>query len=641
MQRLECSDGKSNKFWEVEVVGCDLTVRFGRIGTSGQENTKTFVAPDDAIKERDKLIKEKTRKGYQLIGADNTAELTVEAPPLSSQDKGVTDAALGQLELAIISDLLSDAADRHLEHTCTDYFLEQNDDNRAIINAATLFDGKDESVAAENTEIIEIGTDLFVHDYRLMEFLAARCGQLARRGRTPRGNIALPLKRLNKAELVVVARLLSELSADEFGEYEHEEGCEDFSLDASDENKQFIESVLKSSGSANIKSKIKSVRTADEAIEVHAVYVLAYLAQRCRSAATCASNVPELELATEQQSDQTPPVQPLGTYKGWKSEKALLKAALSYAEHRAGDLQESDHDLRVYADGGNPFKEIFDKTKTRSGPLRHDVVEALQTHVLAGEAPGALIYAGKPESNWLPEYERSTAYRYWGWRIECQAMGTWLITFLDKPVEILADCLTLGWLEEARIVAETIRSIYEKRMMECVQGKSNQTLYHWLIRICFDFWDMPFSNWGKGRHVQLDPKNIFAKNQCFGEPVLNVLFDHWRDSDFTPFADHLVWLCDYYTHRTRPQQFLEFGNRYFLVRFPATILAWLRLREALGLPNPTINHPLMNAPYAKLPQKRPMYSDPLLEKVLTRLQREEMPDLGGGVAVAIKFVDKS
>ena len=640
MQRLEFSDGKSNKFWEVGIVGCDLTVRFGRIGTSGQENTKTFADPAVAIKERDKLIKEKIGKGYRLIGMDNTAEPTAEASLLSSQDKRVTNAALGQLELAIISDFLSDAADRHLEHTCTDYFLEQNDDNRAIINAANLFDDKDESVATENAEIIEIGNELFVHDYRLMQLLAARCSQLARRGRTPRGNIALPLNRLSKAELVLLTRLLSELSADEFGEYEHEEGSEDFSLDASDAHKQFIVSVFESSGSANLKSRIKAVHTADEAIEAHAVHVLAYLAQRCRSAAVCASNVPELELAPEQPSDQKPTVQPLGTYKGWKSEKALLKAALSYAEYRAGDLQESDHNLRVYADGGNPFKDILDKTKMRSGPLGYVVGDVLRTHTSVGEIPGALIYAGKPESNWLPEYERSTAYRYWGWRIECQAMGTWLITFLDKPVEILADCLTLGWLDEARIVAETIRSIYEKRMMECVQGKSNQTLYHWLIRICFDFWDMPFSNWGKGRHVQLDPKNIFAKNQCFGEPVLNVLFDYWRDPDLTPFADHLVWLCDYYTHRTRPQQFLEFGNRYFLVRFPATILAWLRLREALGLHNPTIDHPLMNAPYAKLPQKRPMYSDSLLEKVLTRLQREEMPDLGGGVAVAIKFVDK-
>lgn len=561
---------------------------------------------------------------------------------LSKKDKNQKNYEIGQLELEIISDLLSDAADRHMEHTCADYFLEKSDGNREIINAAILFGGNNESVAAEESEIIETGDDLFVHDYCLMQFLAARCGQLAGRGQTRGGNIVLPLNRLNKAELMILARMLGELSADEFGEYQHEEGEADFYLDASDANKQFIVSVFESSDSADRKSEIKAVRNADEVIEAHAVDVLAYLAQRCRSAAAGASNVnvSELECSPEQKNDQRPTVQPLGTYKGWVSEKSLLKAAHSYAEHRANDLQKSGHDLRVYADGGNPFRDIFDKTKMRSGPLGHVVGDLVQSHVVVGELPGTLIYAGMPESKWLPEYERSTAYRYWGWCIDCQVMGTWLITFLDKPAEILADCLTLGWIDEARIVAETIRSLYEKRMMECVEGKFNQTLYHWLIRVCFDFWNIPFNSWGKGRHVQLDPKNIFAKNQCFGEPVLNTLFDHWRDSELTPFADHLVWLCDYYTHRTRRQQFLEFGNRNFLVRFPASILAWMRLREELGLPNPSIDHPLMKASYAKLPQKRPMYSDPLLEKVLTRLQREEMPDLGGGVAVAIKFVDK-
>jgi hypothetical protein len=41
----------------------------------------------------------------------------------------------------------------------------------------------------------------------------------------------------------------------------------------------------------------------------------------------------------------------------------------------------------------------------------------------------------------------------------------------------------------------------------------------------------------------------------------------------------------------------------------------------------------------RLPPKRPVYTDPLLEKVLDRLRREELPDLGGGVETAIKFVD--
>ena len=42
MQRFEFKEGSSNKFWEVTVSGNTLTVRFGRVGSAGQEKSKTF-----------------------------------------------------------------------------------------------------------------------------------------------------------------------------------------------------------------------------------------------------------------------------------------------------------------------------------------------------------------------------------------------------------------------------------------------------------------------------------------------------------------------------------------------------------------------------------------------------------------------
>jgi predicted DNA-binding WGR domain protein len=66
MQRYEYNDDKSSKFWEVQVDGNDLNVCYGRIGTDGQTKTKTFGDAAAANKERDKLIKEKTGKGYVL-----------------------------------------------------------------------------------------------------------------------------------------------------------------------------------------------------------------------------------------------------------------------------------------------------------------------------------------------------------------------------------------------------------------------------------------------------------------------------------------------------------------------------------------------------------------------------------------------
>lgn len=65
MRRFEFKEGSSKKFWEVTVSGNTLTGRFGRIGTAGQEKSKTFATPVLAQKEQDKLIAGKQGKGYK------------------------------------------------------------------------------------------------------------------------------------------------------------------------------------------------------------------------------------------------------------------------------------------------------------------------------------------------------------------------------------------------------------------------------------------------------------------------------------------------------------------------------------------------------------------------------------------------
>lgn len=64
-QRLTYSDMGSNKFWESACEDVKLIIRFGRIGTKGQINIKSFDTPEIATREREKLVKEKLNKGYQ------------------------------------------------------------------------------------------------------------------------------------------------------------------------------------------------------------------------------------------------------------------------------------------------------------------------------------------------------------------------------------------------------------------------------------------------------------------------------------------------------------------------------------------------------------------------------------------------
>jgi uncharacterized protein (TIGR02996 family) len=68
MPRYEFCEGSSNKFWEISRDGSIVTTRWGRIGTDGQSKDKDLGSDEKAIKEYNKLIEQKTGKGYELVG---------------------------------------------------------------------------------------------------------------------------------------------------------------------------------------------------------------------------------------------------------------------------------------------------------------------------------------------------------------------------------------------------------------------------------------------------------------------------------------------------------------------------------------------------------------------------------------------
>lgn len=66
---FEFSGGTSNKFWEVTLAGTSYTVRYGRIGTNGQSKTKEAATPAAAQAAVEKLVGQKTGKGYVEVSA--------------------------------------------------------------------------------------------------------------------------------------------------------------------------------------------------------------------------------------------------------------------------------------------------------------------------------------------------------------------------------------------------------------------------------------------------------------------------------------------------------------------------------------------------------------------------------------------
>ena len=71
--RIEFVGGNSNKFWEVDVTGGDVTVRYGRIGTAGQRQTKSCDNATSAARHAETLIASKLKKGYREVAAIHSA----------------------------------------------------------------------------------------------------------------------------------------------------------------------------------------------------------------------------------------------------------------------------------------------------------------------------------------------------------------------------------------------------------------------------------------------------------------------------------------------------------------------------------------------------------------------------------------
>jgi superfamily I DNA and/or RNA helicase/predicted DNA-binding WGR domain protein len=66
-RRFVFSDGSSHKFWEAATDGLKMVVRFGRVGTRGQVQVKTFGTAARVEEEKEKMIREKTAKGYKEV----------------------------------------------------------------------------------------------------------------------------------------------------------------------------------------------------------------------------------------------------------------------------------------------------------------------------------------------------------------------------------------------------------------------------------------------------------------------------------------------------------------------------------------------------------------------------------------------
>ncbi|WP_206957290.1 hypothetical protein [Trinickia acidisoli] len=113
---------------------------------------------------------------------------------------------------------------------------------------------------------------------------------------------------------------------------------------------------------------------------------------------------------------------------------------------------------------------------------------------------------------------------------------------------------------------------------------------------------------------------------AFSEPIYEGILERWREPDPEILTPWLLAACDRHTHESKRDSETKFYDCSAFPRTPLEILYLFRLRELVGLTNPVLNHPLLEAPFDKLPESQPAYvSDDLVQGTLARV-REDWPD---------------
>jgi len=528
-------------------------------------------------------------------------------------------ASLSITELNYIADTLGGLVDEFWGHSSSDWFVPDTPEGRAIIAATIAYDAQflEAGDEAPFEDIIESGGELFIFDYQLMRYLAHRCKTVAL------ASLAGEPARLAETETLRIVELMDMLQLDwaRLFEQDFEVGCEDDSLPLTEENKALVAEIIRYANPADLQVHLNHAAEASgETVRVFSLWALRYLVQRCQATkgAVRAPSAEAIAALHAAKVDSAPKVAPLGVAKGWNTEKSLVKKFKEW-DTFAEVPETADKELAAYGSGENPFQDYFDKTKPVLPPFAMRV-DNVFTGIGQWErrAFAIALYSHEPEASWMPHLEKATGYWYWKQRIDgiSSTAGVWKSTrALRDYMEVIADCLVLGWIEEAKSLTDFVYELYLHNRFMDVAGKGyNDPLAHWLLRICFDHWGRLFSCWGNAA------VNVFHPDECLGKPVLNELVANWKQPDLSAYADHILWLCDFHTH-SHP------GGLRKATRYPALILAWFRLRELQGLSNPQIDHPLMRADYVKLPAPRPFYSDPLLTQVLARLRVDEIAEL--------------
>jgi predicted DNA-binding WGR domain protein len=620
MRRFEFIQGTSNKFWEISIQATEVTIRFGRIGTSGTVQTKSFVDVTQTEAEAAKLIRQKTGKGYiEVVAGTDPAPAVNAAAGHKSPDDGQD---LSAIEIWSMRELLEDAAGEYSEHSCNDYTVPATEDNRQIIAAAIEFGYRDSEEPSEDR--LEAKADpangtIFIWDHWLMSYLAHRCRTV-----------------YSAAELGLMSDLFDYLAENDYHFYDDGEGDEEFTLSPTAENKAFLAAAIKHGSRPGWEAKVKEVENAQEGVAAYSVDVLRWLAVRCRAARGRLSRTVERPQTrtTEEKTRAAgvvPSAQRAGVYERFPKVKNYVKkhtiGPIGWEEH--GDSKEIALLQRYCQEPGFAYSSWFNTTELKFNKTLRLVASDIQRIAIIHRWY-AIQRALTGKDNWFEWWRRANSYDYWALRIGCMGTKSQYERFLLKDVPqvrpmflarlgaSIGNCLSQGWTEWAIDLARLSWEAMNTDPGILFNDASNRFGYrrtqHFVLRLIADWQGWP-----------VGPK---VPTCSVDEPVFQALLAQWRTPDVDVLAPLLLAACDRHTHQAR----YDSGSKCYDLSEddwwydPFEIHSVLRLRLRLGLSNPVLDHPLLSTPLGVLPPETPPYCDGLLAAVLTQ-GRREMPNL--------------
>jgi hypothetical protein len=116
----------------------------------------------------------------------------------------------------------------------------------------------------------------------------------------------------------------------------------------------------------------------------------------------------------------------------------------------------------------------------------------------------------------------------------------------------------------------------------------------------------------------LDERAIRPKRRA-EHPIFTALLDLWRRPATEKLRQVCLAACDLHTHQYKPGG--EFEHNAVWARTPIEILLLFKLRRLAGLPNPQLDHPLMNTPLGQLPEEVTFAPDDLMMRVRARMAK--------------------